>query len=251
MKLVFIGTGNCVVDPSRGMPCLALEGGGAAWLIDAGSGSIHAALQSGITLADIRGVLLTHFHVDHTLDLVQLLWLRAIHEDAAPGPLVIAGPAGTGRFLESLALAHGDGIGPARSPVALRELRPGEELRLPEGTVRAFAARHTDESLCYRLSTGGAVLALSGDSGPCDGLVEACREADLAVLECSYAASSPLPTHMGPPECGRIAAASSPRRVILTHLPAGADDDTILREVRRHYRGPCSIASDSLTIDLP
>ena len=250
MKITFIGTGNCVVDPARGMPSMALEGGDGTWLIDAGSGSLHAALQWGITLADIRGVLLTHFHVDHTLDLVQLLWLRAIHRDAAPGPLVVAGPSGTAGFLESLALAHGDGIGPARSPVVLHELRPGQELRLPGGTVRAFAARHTGESLCYRLSTGGAVLALSGDSGACDGLVDACREADLAVLECSYAASSPVPTHMGPPECGRIAAASNPRRVILTHLPAGVDDDAILREVRRHYRGPCVVASDGLMVDL-
>ena len=41
-------------------------------------------------------------------------------------------------------------------------------------------------SVGYRIEAGGAVLAYTGDSGPCEEVVEMARDADLFVAEATY-----------------------------------------------------------------
>ena len=49
----------------------------------------------------------------------------------------------------------------------------------------------------YRIEAGGAVLAYTGDSGPCDEVIEMARDADLFVAEATYQdASSKAFFHM-------------------------------------------------------
>jgi len=231
------------------MPGLALETKRGVTLVDPGSGSVHACLQAGIGLGDVAAVILTHFHVDHTLDLAQLLWLRHVHRQYLDRPLLAAGPAGTEEFISGLDRVFGLSLD-ALGTLTVARLEPGSVLDAPGMTVTAFRARHTDSSLCLRFEAGGKRVAFSGDSGICDGLIEACEGADLAVLECSYEDSPPVTTHLGPSECGRAAAAAGAARVVLTHLPSGIDPDSLLARVAQHYDGPCTVAEDFMHIDL-
>jgi ribonuclease BN (tRNA processing enzyme) len=250
MRITFTGTGNCMLDPSRSMPGIALETAGGVYLVDPGSGTIHACLQAGITPGDMAGVFLTHFHVDHTLDLAQLLWLRHVHRKRMTRPLLAAGPRGTKEFISGLDRAFGLSLDEAGAALAIAEMEPGSLLEEPGLAVRAFRSLHTDVSLCLRFETEGRCVACSGDSGLSGGLIEACRDADLAVLECSYDASPPVATHMGPEQCGRAAAAAGAARVVLTHLPAGIDPEALAAAVAGHYDGPCTVAVDFMHIDL-
>lgn len=249
MRITFLGTGNCMLDPSRGMPGLALETKSGVTLVDPGSGSLHACLQAGVGLGDVAAVLLTHFHVDHTLDLVQLLWLRHVHRKHLDRPLLAAGPGGTKEFIAGLDRVFGLSLD-ALAALTAAQMDPGSVLEAAGLTVKAFRARHTDLSLCLRFEAEGRRVAFSGDSGLCDGLIEACKGADLAVLECSYEDSPPVDTHLGPSECGRAAAAADAARVVLTHLPSGIDPEYLLASVARHYDGPCTVAEDFMHIDL-
>lgn len=250
MKIVFIGTGNCILDPSRGMPCMALENSDGYYLFDAGSGAIHACIRSGIGLPEIRGVLITHFHVDHVLDVVQLLWLRHIHNNITGSPLLIAGPHGTADFITSLQAAFGRSISQDSSSFMVNEIKAGEEIEAGNMKVEAFKTYHTDESICYRIAIEGKLIACCGDSGPCNGLVEACRNTDLSVLECSYAHASPLPTHMGPPECARVASMSKTKHLVLTHLPDRIDPKAAAKEIRKRFKGKCTIAGDFMELKI-
>lgn len=250
MKITFLGTGNCMLDPSRSMPGLALETQNGVYLVDPGSGCVHAGLQVGIELRDIAGVFLTHFHVDHTLDLAQLLWLRHVHREHVARPLLAAGPRGTKEFISSLDRAFGPSLDALGAAVTVVEMSPGFCRDASGLAVRAFKALHTEESLCLRFEAEGRRVAFSGDSGFCDGLVEACRDVDLAVLECSYDVSPPVATHMGPRECGRVAEAAGAARVVLTHLPAGIDPDGLLAGVAEHYGGPCTVAADFMHVNV-
>ena len=134
--------------------------------------------------------------------------------------------------------------------VEVVEMKPSAGRRVGPLQVQAFKSRHTDESLCFRIAAEGRLIAYSGDSGPCEDLVLACRDADVAILECSYDASSPVETHMGPEQCASVAAEAGVKHLVLTHLPAGIVPKALKREIHRTYRGKCTIAEDFMEIRL-
>ena len=62
-------------------------------LVDPGPGSVRAAARSGVLVASLRAVLVTHFHVDHALDLFALIF--ALRNPAlARCRLTVVGPTG-------------------------------------------------------------------------------------------------------------------------------------------------------------
>ena len=87
--------------------------------------------------------------------------------------------------------------------------------------VEAFPGEHSPEASCLRLLADGKTLAFSGDTSDCPGVREACRGADLALIECSR--SEPKTGHMTPDDCRSVIADAQPRRYLLTHLPPGLD----------------------------
>ena len=251
MEIIFIGTGNSFVDPERGMSCCAIRADDGYILVDAGSGSVHGCLQAGIGIADVRGVLLTHFHLDHVLDLAQLLWLRRLHRSALAAPLRLVGPGGTMRLFEAIGATFSHSLASHQSWTEVEEVPPGGRFEICGIHGEAFKSLHTDESLCYRVEREGRVAAFSGDSGPCDGLAAACREADAAVLECSFGGPSPVEVHMGPAECGRIGTMSGAKRLILTHLPDSTGPAALALNVREaRYAGEVTVAQDFMEIEI-
>jgi ribonuclease BN (tRNA processing enzyme) len=235
------------------MACTAVGAGGRWFLVDAGSGALHACLQAGIDYDEIRGIFLTHFHIDHLLDLVQIVWLRHLRRDTLAGPLSIVGPPGLAALLGGLDAAFGGALKLACALLDVRELGPGARADVAGLSCEPFATAHTPESQGYRLADGTATVAFTGDTGLADGVVAACRGAAAAVLECSFAAPVPVETaaHLGPLECAEIGARSGVRHLLLTHLPAGADEEAILGAVRARYDGRVTVARDFLEVEEP
>ena len=71
-----------------------------------------------------------------------------------------------------------------------------EVYRDPSVVVRAFRVRHGDvPALGYRFDAGGRSFVVSGDTAPCDAVVEACSGCDVLLHEvyCAqgFAALSP------------------------------------------------------------
>src|ERR1700686_3448609 len=77
-------------------------------LVDCGAPVPSLMRRAGASLQDLRLILLTHFHADHTFVLPTVLGALAYAEPPAPGPLVIAGPVGTREYVSRLL---GDGYG--------------------------------------------------------------------------------------------------------------------------------------------
>ncbi len=71
----------------------------------------------------------------------------------------------------------------------------------------------------YRVEAGGAVLAYTGDSGPCPAVIEMARDADLLVAEATYQdASSQAFFHMSATQAAEHATSAGARRLMLTHI---------------------------------
>jgi len=208
VQVTVLGSGSAQPTHRRASAGYLVEWRGGALLLDAAAGTYMRALKAGLDPWRLRALVLSHLHPDHTADLPALLWARR-QTPGLPLPLTIAGPAGTAGLLERVQALYGSWL------EVPRDVSPFP-CELDGLLVQAFPARHSPEAVCLRLVAGGKVLAYSGDSGDCEGLRAACRDADLALLEATTMDAQE--GHMTPADGEAVAAATHPKRVLLTHL---------------------------------
>jgi len=207
MQLTILGSGGALPTHRRASAGYLVEWSEGALLLDASAGTHMRALKAGLDPDRLRAVVLSHLHPDHTADLPGILWAR--RQEKRTTPLAIAGPPGTTELLDRLRAAYGEWL---ETPVRVDHF----PWRARGVAVEAFPAHHSVESVCLRLTADGRTLAYSGDTADCEGLRDACRGADLALLECS--SKEAKEGHMTPRDCEEVVAAARPKRVFLTHL---------------------------------
>src|SRR3546814_748630 len=124
------------------------------FLLDCGPETARTAEHAGVALHDVRHVLLTHDHPDHTAPAF-LLYRSWVAGDA---PLDVVGPP-------SVIASARQWLAPD-THVVFHEARPGDELTFDDGTVRVLEAAHDGDSVLYDLSTEGTRLLYATDTGP-------------------------------------------------------------------------------------
>jgi ribonuclease BN (tRNA processing enzyme) len=135
--------------------------------------------------------------------------------------------------LEVRELAHGDGA----------EL--GSDIRLS-----CHPVPHTPESVAYSVARGTRRLVYTGDTGVSAALAEWAHGCDLLLCECSLPAGMGIPEHLTPEQCGDLAAAAAPQRLVLTHFYPPVEQVDVGALVGARFAGPVSLAFDGWSIDI-
>jgi ribonuclease BN (tRNA processing enzyme) len=243
MELVILGSGTSFPVPDRALPGYVLRAGGLTVLLDGGAGTGRQLVKAGIPLGELDLVCYTHRHLDHVSELPQLLFTLRIPHFGRSKPLTIVGPPGFRAYVEALQRLSAPWLD-APYGLEVRELLDGA-LTIGEVRIEAREVRHVKPSVAYRLEHGGRTLVYSGDTGECPEIVEAGRGADLFLLECAQPDDDPVDFHLTPTQCGRIAAAAAPGRLVLTHFYPPVLETDIAGSVRRAgYAGPLDLAED-------
>jgi ribonuclease BN (tRNA processing enzyme) len=256
-SITILGSGTGVPWRGRAGPgwVLQLEAPDAdAVLVDPSAGSIQRMAERGIPLERLSHVLFSHYHPDHTGDLVPLLFaLRNPRYLLQPRALALIGPRGLHKLLRELRGVYGQWVEPHERLTAL-------ELGGAEGAtfasvgpleVTAHPVVHTESSVAYRFAgRGGSTFAYSGDSDRCDGLVDAARNADLLLIECAYPEGEKHAGHLIPSEVGRIAEAAGARRVVLLHLYPECHGRDLIGPCREYFRGEVLLAEDGMVLPV-
>jgi len=262
-----LGSGTALPTATRGSPGHLLRmADGRAVLVDPGPGSVRAAARMGCGLASLRAVLVTHFHVDHTLDLFALLFgLR--NPTLSSCRLTVIGPRGIADLVERARGVYGDWIvlppAPSGSGAAARlsfvELEPGPfVVELDHQRLEGVAVRmpHLGHSLGYRLRGNARTIAYSGDTGAgavdgaASGPVALGRGADVYVLEAAFPEGSETSSHLTPGAAARIASACGTKELVLTHFYPETERSDVRSIAREHYLGTLVLAHDGLRIPL-
>jgi ribonuclease BN (tRNA processing enzyme) len=242
-----LGSGTSV--PSHRLaPAHLVRAADTALLVDCGSGCTTSLFRAGVTLDRLDGVFLTHLHPDHTGDLVPLLFalVNPVHPTRS-ADLPIRGPEGVMAHLEALETTYGRWVRPRTCEVRALELADRQSVSVGSLTCTPFSVTHTGKpSFAYRFELGGLVLCLSGDSGPCDGLLEAARGAHLLVCECAALDidGGEAEGHMSPTQVGHLAREAGCRRVVLTHLYDHVERAGPVELVRAVFDGEVELARD-------
>ncbi len=252
MRLTVLGSGNGVPTATRGCPGFLVRGAGETVLLDPGPGTLAAAARAGVDAGQVTGVLLTHLHIDHHLDLAALLFaLRSPRFRGRP-PLRVLGPRGLLRTYALWREAYGHWVEPEGYELDIAEAVPGPA-RLGGLLLEAVAVPHGRRpALGWRIRErqGGPVLAFSGDTGEGPGIVEAGRDADLFVLECTLPPGEPTVKHLTAEAAGRVAAASGCRRLLLVHFSPAVEGTPVEPAVRAAYGGPLALACDGYETEV-
>lgn len=217
-------------------------------LLDCGPGIWRALDSSGSDLRLINNVILSHFHVDHTSDLIVLLWARHVLEIGKEQVFSLFGPPGIKAWYKKLAVANKDWIGELQ--VEVHELS-GRKVKVGDYTIRTLPTLHTFNSICIRITDSyNKSLFYSGDSGWNDNLIEVADSCDLAIIEASVSPENTAEDHLSSRLAAKIARKAKVKRLVLTHFYPEAFNHDPLIEARKEYEGEITIAQDGLTVDF-
>lgn len=249
MRLTVVGCSGSFPGPDGPTSCYLVEADGRAYVLDLGNGSL-GRLAHHADIYDVSAVLVSHLHPDHFLDLCGYYVARAYHPTRTVPRLPVHGPPGVaGR----LALAYGGNRPrPLEQVFDFREWDDGATVEI--GALRVTTARvaHSVDAYAIRVEHGGRTLVYSGDTGPCDALVELARGADLLLCEASNLDSEDRPPnlHLSGREAAEHATKAGVRALMLTHVPPWHDPDAILAEARPAFDGPVEMARPGAVVAL-
>ncbi|MDY6974444.1 MAG: ribonuclease Z, partial [Thermodesulfobacteriota bacterium] len=209
MQLIVLGSGTSIPICNRASPSLALIMDNHPLLFDLGPGSLRQLTRAGIDYRGVGRIFLTHFHPDHTSDLIHFLFASSIPSELNKRqPFIISGPPGLADFINQLQEAYGHWLRLPSEIMGIEEFEFGEMIQEDYDCFKIIArpTKHTKNSIAYRVEDrSGKSIVYSGDTGFCEEIVELARGANLLVLECSFPEGMEVEGHLTPSLAGRIA----------------------------------------------
>ncbi len=221
MRLTVVGCAGSAPAPSSPASCYLVEHDGYRLVLDLGNGAF-GPLQNHVDPSAVDAVFLSHLHADHCLDVVPyVVWHR--YSGRSTGVRVpLYAPVDAERRLALAYDPEGDGITDVFDFVPVG---PGSFEVGPFAVTLARTA-HPVECYAIRLTAGGRSLVYTGDTGPCDRVVELARGADVLLAEAAHPPGPGLPEglHLTGRQAGEHAAAAGVGRLLLTHVPSWVDE---------------------------
>lgn len=252
MRLTVIGCSGSYPGPDSPASCYLLEADheGRIWrvLVDLGSGAL-GTLQRYVDPLTLDAVLLSHLHPDHYFDISGLYVIWKYHPSGPQRRIPVHGPAGVARQA-----ARAYGLPPEPGMGAEFDFREYDDAPIHLGpfVVRPTRVVHPVPAYGLRIEADGRTLAYSGDTGPCQALVDLAKGADVLLAEAAFVtgADNPVDLHLTGTDAGRAAHDAAVGRLVLTHIPPWHDAELALAEARSTYSGPVELARTGARFDL-
>jgi ribonuclease BN (tRNA processing enzyme) len=252
MDLIVLGAGTSIPLTYLASPSLAFLINDRYSLLDLGPGTLRQLAKAGINHKNIDRVFITHFHPDHTADLIHLLFVtRNPSVLKIRKPFSIIGPNGLKDLIENLRNTYGNWLDIRSDIMLIRELDilSYEKIDFGDFYLTSKSVNHTPQSLAYRFENkGGHSFVYSGDTGFCDEIVEISKGCDLLILECSFPDGQKAEGHLTPSLAGSIASQSGVKKLMLIHFYPEVLSTDIVKECRKTYKGELILGRDLLRI---
>jgi ribonuclease Z len=273
--VTMLGTSAPRVSTVRFGPSTLVQAGGLNLLFDAGRGAATRLTQLGVSLGNIEGIFITHFHSDHLNGFADV-WMTGYlgPHGGRSTPLNVYGPPGITQITDGLLAAY----------LPDRAIRGSGGLVVNEGTlietheysadgvvfeqdgvrVTAFEVNHGElikPSYGYRIDYAGRSVVLSGDTKYNQNVINYGRGVDLLIHEVDVTNDPALQNirdnHTSPEEAGQIFTETAPKMAAYSHIlrlggpeypPPGLDE--LAARTRETYNGPLTIGEDLLRFHI-
>ena len=284
MKVTLLGTGSPVPMTNRASSGYLVEIGDEMLVFDHGAGAHENFLRAGKNVVDLNTVFFSHLHTDHCLDFPRLVHSRWDQGAGQIPELKVFAPAYMQRMSDLLfgenGVYHNDLDGRMNSSGSQRvyqnrggvlpRKRPAPEITaLYDGQViesdnwkvtvrKVFHQPDQIEPYGFRLETDEGVLVYSGDTGPCDGILDLAQDADLLIHMCYFISGTftkdQKQTSSGHMEAARTAAEANVKTLVTTHFTPQMDAQGIkercIVEMAEVFKGRIIWGEDLLEVPV-
>lgn len=278
-RVILLGTGGGPrPNKMRNQSSIVIIVDDVPYVVDCGGGVSRQLVFAGVSLAKLRYIFITHFHSDHSLEygpLIYNAWVTGFKGQIdAYGPPPITKV--TKKFFEYMEYDIGlrivdEGRPPLEPMVRTHEIiRPGVVMEDKNVKVTAALVNHPPvfPSYAYRFDTKDRSIVWSGDTTPCDDLIELAKGADVLIHEVVYKPGlarllSRIPhaerllqhildSHTTTEQLGIIARKAGVKKLVLSHF-VPVDDPTITdemwtRDIKKEFQGEVILGRDLLEI---
>lgn len=263
MKLTIVGSSGSMSGPNNPASSYLVQAQGRdeegcertySLLLDLGPGSMGGLLHY-LDPAELDGILISHCHADHMVDMIGMHVYRRWNPAGALGPVPTYGPSSLRARLNGV-----DGTGEEESyatEFTLARYPLGESFEIGPFTVTAFEAQHPVEAYGIRVEgpaengEGRVSLAYTGDTDFIESIAQMADGVDLLLAEAAFleGRDTVRGMHLTGKRAGQLAAGVSgvqsyqpARELVLTHIQPWTDPADPVAEAREVFDGPVSAA---------
>lgn len=254
MELTVLGGSAAGPNPGQGCSGYLVESNATRVVVDLGSGTFPE-LRRHVDYRLLDGVVLSHEHLDHFLDVLTLRYALAYNPIAAGRPVPLWLPPGGIDLLERFGEAIIDRAdsNDFLSVFEIHQFQPDEPLQIGELEFRFFRTVHYVPCWAARISNGvDGDLFYTADTGPAANLAVAATGSEIIVAEGTDRGNSEEPYesrgHLTPVEAGAIARDAGARCLVLSHLWVENNPFRALREASLAFGGPVQLATPGLQL---
>lgn len=217
MKIRFLGTNGWYANKMGNTVCTAILAKDRMIVLDAGDGFYKAAdlaAKAGLGKVD---VFISHLHLDHCAGLHMLAkfgkgtHVRIFIEESQEEKLRLLVSRPFTADLAEQSIIH--------APVEIVPFKAGKKTEY----FFSLPLAHPEPTFGFRMELEGKTIAYCLDSGPCAGLIELAKEADVLITECSFLPGTkinPKWPHMNPELAAMQAKEAGAKKLVLTHFGA-------------------------------
>ncbi len=254
IKVTILGSGTCVPSLQRSSCSVLMQIGSTRLLFDSGPGTMRRLLEAETTIFELDYILYSHFHPDHSAELVPLIFATKYPDmSSRQSPLAIIAGKGLTDLFSKLKTVYGNWIELAEGLLTLIELdnKLKDSRSFNYFKIESAPVEHNPESIAYRvISADGSSVVYSGDTDYSENLVELSKNADLLICESAMPDSLQVKGHLTPSRAGDIATRAGVGKLVLTHFYPHCDNVDIEKECRKTYSGPLVLAEDLMEIKV-
>lgn len=256
MRLTVLGGASAGPNAGQGCSGYLVDSGATRVVLDLGPGTLPE-LRRHADFRMLDGVVLSHLHIDHCLDLFAHYWALSHNPVRPPGPMPVWMPPGAGNFIDDV-LGVLSPAGLAGAPVdrvfSVREFDPDQALTIGDLTLTFYPTSHYVPTWAIRVEDPrSCVLAYTADTGPEADLSELVAGAQVVVAEAmlldtadygdGFRGSSTAA------EAATLAESADADTLVLAHIHEEWGAEPARRQAEPIFTGRLEIATPGLVVE--